>query len=74
MKTTPNSECAINALAIDNLFEYTRLYLDGTMQMWIDSEDSLGCGNFMGGLLWISSLPFIKTLEKSGLQGICVVQ
>ena len=32
---------AENALAIDNPLEYARLYLDGTMQMWIDAEDSL---------------------------------
>lgn len=31
LKTTPNSECALNALAIDNPLEYARLYLDGTM-------------------------------------------
>ena len=41
LKTTPNSECALNALAIDNPIEYARLYLDGTMQIWIDAEDSL---------------------------------
>ena len=41
LKTTPGSECALNALAIDNPLEYERLYLDGTMQMWIDAEDSL---------------------------------
>ena len=41
LKITPNSECALNALAIDNPVEYARLYLDGTMQMWIDAEDSL---------------------------------
>ena len=41
LKTTPNSECAINALAIDNPLEYARLYLDRTRQMWIDAEDSL---------------------------------
>ena len=41
LKTTPNSECALNALAIDNPLEYARLYLDRTMQMWIDAEDSL---------------------------------
>lgn len=41
LKTTPGSECALNALAIDNPIEYARLYLDGTMQMWIDAEDSL---------------------------------
>ena len=41
LKTTPNSECALNALAIDNPVKYARLYLDGSMQMWIDTEDSL---------------------------------
>ena len=41
LKTTPNSECALNALAIDNPLVYARLYLDGTMQMWVDAEDSL---------------------------------
>jgi hypothetical protein len=41
LKTTPGSECALNALAIDNPLEYARLYLDGTMQIWIDAEDSL---------------------------------
>ena len=41
LKTTPSSECALNTLAIDEPLEYARLYLDGTMQMWIDAEDSL---------------------------------
>jgi hypothetical protein len=41
LRTTPCSQCALNALAIDNPLEYARLYLDGTMQMWIDAEDSL---------------------------------
>ena len=35
LKTTPGSDCALNALAIDEL------YLDGTMQIWVDAEDSL---------------------------------
>ena len=35
------SDCALNALAIDEPLEYARLYLDGTMQMWVDAEDSL---------------------------------
>ncbi|MDD7334848.1 MAG: hypothetical protein PUG70_10860 [Lachnospiraceae bacterium] len=39
LETTPNAEGALNALAIDNSLEYARLYLDGTMQMWIDTED-----------------------------------
>ena len=41
LKTTPCSECALNALAIDEPLEYARLYLEGNMQMWIDAEDSL---------------------------------
>ena len=41
LKTTPGSECALNALAIDEPLEYAKLYLDGNMQMWIDAEDSL---------------------------------
>lgn len=41
LKTTPNSERALNALAIDNPLEYARLYLGGTMQIWVDAEDSL---------------------------------
>ena len=41
LKTTPNSECALNALAIDNPLEYARLYLDGPLQIWIDAVDSM---------------------------------
>ena len=41
LKTTPGSDCALNALAIDEPLGYARLYLDGTMQMWVDAEDSL---------------------------------
>lgn len=41
LKTTSNSECALNALAVDNPLEYARLYLDGHMQTWVDAEDSL---------------------------------
>ena len=41
LKTTPGSDCALNALAIDEPLEYARLYLDGTMQMWVDAENSL---------------------------------
>lgn len=41
LKITPNSQCALNALAIDELMEYARLVLDGEMQAWIDAEDSL---------------------------------
>ena len=41
LKTTPGSDCAGKALAIDEPLEYVRLYLDGNMQMWVDAEDSL---------------------------------
>ena len=41
LKTTPSSDCALNALAIGEPLEYVRLYLDGNMQMWVDAEDSL---------------------------------
>ena len=41
MKTTPGSECVLNALAIDEPLEYAKLYLDGNMQMWVDAENSL---------------------------------
>ena len=41
LKTTPCSECALNALAIDKPLEYATLYLDGCMQTWVDAEDSL---------------------------------
>ena len=42
IRTTPGSQCALNALAIDEPLEYARLVLDGEMQMWVDAEDSLG--------------------------------
>ena len=41
LKTTPCSECALNALAIDEPLEYACLYLEGNIQMWIDTKDSL---------------------------------
>lgn len=41
LKTKPCSECALNALAIDNPLEYARLYLEGSMQIWVDAENSL---------------------------------
>lgn len=41
IKTTPCSQCALNALAIDEPLEYAKLYLDGTMQILVDAEDSI---------------------------------
>ena len=41
LRTTPNSQCSLNTLAIDEPLEYARFYLDGAMQMWVDAEDSL---------------------------------
>ena len=41
IRTTPNSQRCLNALAIDNPLEYVRLTLEGEMQAWVDVEDSL---------------------------------
>ena len=41
IRTTPNSQRCLNALAIDNPLEYARLALDGEMQAWVDAEDCL---------------------------------
>ncbi|MCQ5120572.1 toxin-antitoxin system protein, partial [Coprococcus eutactus] len=41
LRTSPGSECSLNALAIDNPLGYSRLYLDGEMQLWFDEEDRL---------------------------------
>ena len=41
LKTTPRSVYSLNALAIDEPLEYVKLYLDGTMQIWVDAEDTL---------------------------------
>ena len=41
IRTTPNSQRCLNALAIDNPLKYARLTLDGEMQAWVDAEDSL---------------------------------
>ena len=35
LKTTPGSDCALNALAIDEPLEYAKLYLDGNLQLRI---------------------------------------
>ena len=41
LKTTPNSQCALNALAIDEPLEQARIALDGEMQAWVDVIDNL---------------------------------
>ena len=41
IRTTPDSQRCLNALAIDNPQEYARLALDGEMQAWVDAVDSL---------------------------------
>ena len=35
IRTTPNSQRCLNALATDNSLEYARLALDGEMQAWV---------------------------------------
>lgn len=41
LRTTPNSQRALNALAIDSPIEYARLALTREMQAWVDAEDCL---------------------------------
>lgn len=41
LRTTPSSQYSLNALAIDEPLEYVKLYLDGTIQMWVDAKDSI---------------------------------
>ena len=41
LRTTPCSQNSLNALAMDEPLEYSRLALDGEMQAWVDAIDSL---------------------------------
>ena len=41
LKPPPGSDCALTSLAVDEPLEYARLYLEGNLQMWVDTEDSL---------------------------------
>lgn len=41
ISTTPNSQHALDVLALDYPLEYARLALDGEMQTWVDAEDSM---------------------------------
>ena len=41
LKTAPGSDCALTSLAVDEPLEYARLYLEGNLQIWVDTEDSL---------------------------------
>ena len=41
LKTTPQTDHVLNALAIDNPLEYARLYLNSEMQIFIDAENNL---------------------------------
>ena len=40
LKTTPNSQGLLNALAIDDPLEYARLALSGEMKVWTDAQDT----------------------------------
>ena len=40
-KNLTGSVCSLNVLAIDEPLEYAKLYLDGTMQIWVDADDTL---------------------------------
>ena len=39
MVIAPESDSALNALAIDKPLEHARLYIDGNLQMWIAAEN-----------------------------------
>lgn len=41
LRTTPNSQRYLDALAIDNPMEYVRLILSGEMQAWLDALDDM---------------------------------
>lgn len=41
LKTTPNSQGALDALAIDEPLEYARIMLDNETQAWIDAQDDM---------------------------------
>ena len=41
LRTTPNSQGKMDALAIDDPEEYVRLMLSGEMQVWLDALDDL---------------------------------
>lgn len=40
LKLTLSSQCAVNALAIDEPLQYVTMYLEGSFQSWIDCEDT----------------------------------
>lgn len=41
LRNTPCSQCALDALSIDEPLEYARLALDGNLQIRVDAENSL---------------------------------
>ncbi|MDO5403034.1 MAG: DUF6061 family protein [Eubacteriales bacterium] len=48
LRTTPCSQGALDALAIDEPLEYARLALNGELQMWVDAEDGKACCTSLG--------------------------
>ena len=41
LNTTPNSQSALNALALDDPLEYARLVLNNEMADWVWAQDNL---------------------------------
>lgn len=41
LRTTPNSQGKMDALAIEDPVEYVRMMLNGEMQVWLDALDDL---------------------------------
>ena len=60
LRTTPNSQGKMDALAIDDPIEYVRLMLTGEMQVWLDALDDCS--------VWRVTMwrPFRKGASKSG--------
>ena len=64
LKTTPGSDCALNALAIDKPLEYAKLYLDETMQIWAEAgKSALPICNY--SQILYQFLTFTQNLKRS---------
>ena len=64
LKTTPGSDCALNALAIDEPLEYAKLYLDGNLQMWVLRKIHQNYGDFFKRTdVSLFSISFIENIH-----------
>ena len=65
LKTTPGSDCALNALAIDEPLEYAKLYLDGTMQLWVDAVSCVAGSLLAGDIMYCCCIGFYVKAFKN---------